>query len=205
MPSLAIPPHLRRLASQARAGLWNWPASVSHVAAPAATFAQPVAGAGAAWTYDQLWQRVASFAAAMKQSGVLPGHRVMCQADKSLDVLAAGLACQAIGGIWVPLNTAYGAEEVEYFLQDAEPDIVLVDSPTSSALAAAAAAHKVSGTSVWSMDARAEDGLLARAAEHMQVDLAALSANVEQQSIASLVYTSGTTGQPKGAQVTHGM
>ena len=55
--------------------------------------------------------------------GVMPGDRVMVQVDKSNEAVLLYLACLRAGAIYIPLNTAYTAAEVEYFMGDSTPRV----------------------------------------------------------------------------------
>jgi malonyl-CoA/methylmalonyl-CoA synthetase len=103
-----------------------------------------------------------------------PGDRVLVQVDKSPAAVALYLACLRAGLILVPLNTAYTETELDYFREDAQP-AVEVDNAGLRALCEAAAA--------------AEPGRIAE---------------VSRDDVAAILYTSGTTGRPKGAMLSHG-
>ena len=70
--------------------------------------------------------------------GVLPGDRVMVQAGKSAEAVVLYLACLRAGAIYIPLNTAYTAAEIEYFMADAEPRLFVCQPETEPGLAAVA-------------------------------------------------------------------
>jgi malonyl-CoA/methylmalonyl-CoA synthetase len=81
--------------------------------------------AGRTLSYGDMARLSRRIAAALLTYGVEPGDRVVAQVDKSPEAVALYLACLRIGGVFVPLNTAYTAAEVEYFVQDAAPKIVV--------------------------------------------------------------------------------
>jgi malonyl-CoA/methylmalonyl-CoA synthetase len=83
------------------------------------------AAGGRTLSYSDMARLSRRIAAALLKRGVEPGDRVVAQVDKSPEAVALYLACLRIGGVFVPLNTAYTAAEVEYFLQDAEPKVVV--------------------------------------------------------------------------------
>lgn len=126
-------------------------------------------------TYRHMDARSASFAGALRESGVTPGERVVAQIDKSVDNVALYLACLRVGAVYVPLNTAYTEREVAYFLDDAQPKVAITN-------------HNFAD---WRR--RADDAEpWTKCAPRLADDLAAI------------VYTSGTTGKSKGAMLSHG-
>ena len=78
-------------------------------------------GSGRVITYADLLASTARFANALAALGVVPGERVAVQVDKSVEALMLYLATVRVGGVFLPLNTAYTASELRYFLGDAEP------------------------------------------------------------------------------------
>jgi malonyl-CoA/methylmalonyl-CoA synthetase len=82
---------------------------------------------GAAFSYGDLEDAVARTAARLVAEGVAPGERVALQAEKSLFGVVIYLATLKAGGVFVPLNAAYTAAEIEYFLADAEPRVFITD------------------------------------------------------------------------------
>ena len=100
---------------------------------------------GAEITYAQLDEGAARLAALLIAKGVVPGDRVAVQTDKTPEAVMLYLAALKAGAVFLPLNTAYTASEVEYFLTDAEPALFVQDAV---ALAAEAAGHAPLETTV---------------------------------------------------------
>jgi malonyl-CoA/methylmalonyl-CoA synthetase len=121
-------------------------------------------------------------------------RRVAAQVDKCWEALALYLACLRAGLVFVPLNTGYQKGELAYLFGDAEP-AVIVCQPESAQRAAALRPEAV----VLTLAAGAGT-LLDRAAGEPE-DFATVHS--ESADLAALVYTSGTTGRPKGAMLTH--
>lgn len=137
------------------------------------------------------------FAAALASLGLRPGTRLAVQTEKSLSQVLLYLACLRLGAVYVPLNSAYRAAELKYFLGDAEP-VLLVSDPgresTSRPLAAAV------GAGFLTLD-KEGGGTLAAAVQESRA-LAEAPA-VAPGDLAVIIYTSGTTGRSKGAMLTH--
>ena len=141
-------------------------------------------------TYGQLDDLSARFASVLRAYGVEAGDRIVVQIDKSVGAMALYLGCLRVGAIFVPLNTAYTAAEVDYFLGDSEPRLFVTRS-----LRDAAADHVlVMGTT--------PDSPLWAEALAAQPDTAIAPRTASD--IAAILYTSGTTGRSKGAMLSHG-
>jgi malonyl-CoA/methylmalonyl-CoA synthetase len=147
-------------------------------------------------TYGGLMAATARFANALGELGVRPGDRVALQVDKSPEALVLYLACVRAGAVIVPLNTAYTLAELEYFLADAEPALVLVAPEKRDAVQALAPNAKVE-----SLGADGKAGSLLQVAARQPAtfdDVAAVP-----DDLCAILYTSGTTGRSKGAMLTH--
>jgi malonyl-CoA/methylmalonyl-CoA synthetase len=149
-------------------------------------------------TYADLLDRVGRVANALKQSGVGPGDRVTAQVEKSIENVTLYLATLKVGAIFNPLNTAYTPVELEYFIADAEPKLLVVSDKTAKALASTKAA-KVPGKTL-TLEADGTGTLSGLAASQ---PTACPTAPRTTSDLAALLYTSGTTGRSKGAMITH--
>ena len=148
-------------------------------------------------TYAEARALTERFAAVLTDVGVQPGDRVAVQTDKSAEAICLYLATLQVGGVYLPLNTAYTGSEIDYFLGDAAPRLFVCTPATL-------AEHKVresDGLRVESLGGKGEGSLM---------DLAA-AATPRKDSVArgmddpaAILYTSGTTGRSKGAVLTHG-
>lgn len=147
-----------------------------------------VVSSNQAMTYGQVVELAGRFAEAMSSMGVAPGDRVVAQVSKSVDALALYLGCLQLGAVQVPLNTAYTAAEVGYFVTDGEPSLVVLDPGTAPPLS--------------DHDAAVIDlPTLAEAAR--QCDPASQVTTRGGGDLAMMLYTSGTTGRSKGAMLSH--
>src|SRR5690242_16326500 len=127
------------------------------------------------------------------------GSRVAVQTEKSVEALMLYLAVLRAGYVYLPLNTAYQAAELEYFIGDAEPAVV-VCTPQRFARISQMAFR--AGTSyVFTLGDDRTGSLLERAVHHADTHTPAPRA---ADDLAAILYTSGTTGRSKGAMLTHG-
>ncbi len=138
-------------------------------------------------TYGDLTRRVAQTHGHLQAAGVGPGDRVLCQIEKSPEGLVLYLATVAAGAVFVPLNTGYTGAEIDYFLGDADPALLILDDAKQSAQSLAEAR----GVAVAIPADLVKDG-----AEPAPVPRKA-------DDLAAILYTSGTTGRSKGAMLTH--
>jgi malonyl-CoA/methylmalonyl-CoA synthetase len=152
---------------------------------------------GRTHTFVELEHRAGELAAALVALGTTPGERVVVQVEKSPDAVALYLACLRIGAVFVPLNTAYTEDEVAYTLGDATP-AVLVTTPERGESLAALAARSGVPTSV-TLGAGGEGSLPQRVVSSRS----APALERDGSALAAMLYTSGTTGRPKGAMLSH--
>lgn len=153
---------------------------------------------GRRYSYRDALDASARLAGALNTLGVSPGDRVAVQVDKSPEAILLYLACLRLGGVYLPLNPGYTADEVRYFLTDAEPAL-FVCRP-----AALEAARSVAGESgcpaVETLGTEADGSLMTLAKQAEPWDLIEPR---EHNDLAAILYTSGTTGRSKGAMLTH--
>src|SRR5246127_2301069 len=94
---------------------------------------------GARISYGDLIARAGQMANVLVASGVKPGDRVAAQTEKSVPGLVLYLATVRAGAVYLPLNTAYTLNELEYFITDAEPSLVVCDPSKAAGVGAIAA------------------------------------------------------------------
>lgn len=152
-----------------------------------------------ALTFADLVEGAARYANALAVLGVEPGDRVTVQVEKSIASVLLYLAVLKAGAVYQPLNTAYTASEVDYFVGDAQPKVIVCDPARQQAMRTLADRHSV--MSVVNLDAAGQGSLAALAA---QMDARHDTAARASDDLAGLLYTSGTTGRSKGAMITHG-
>jgi len=127
------------------------------------------------------------------------GSRIAVQAEKSVEGLMLYLAVLRAGFVYLPLNTAYQAAEIEYFIGNAEPAVV-VCSPKNFGWVSKIA-FQAGTRHVFTLGDDRSGSLLERAAHHSDVHEPVPR---RPDDLAAILYTSGTTGRSKGAMLTHG-
>jgi len=127
------------------------------------------------------------------------GSRIAVQVDKSVEAMMLYLATLRAGHVFLPLNPAYQSAELDYFIGDAEPAVV-VCTPANFGWVSKLAFQKGSRY-VMTLDDQWGGSLLQRAAHHSDQHVAALC---RPDDLAAILYTSGTTGRSKGAMLSHG-
>ncbi len=154
------------------------------------------------YTYQHVHDVSAHLANRLTDLGLKPGDRVAVQVPKSIEAIMLYLATVRAGGVFLPLNTAYTASEVEYFLEDATPRIFVCDPNDKDTYATITnrLGAKLQTMGVWTNPDTDAGSLLAgseaRATEFENVDRG-------PQDLAAILYTSGTTGRSKGAMLSH--
>jgi malonyl-CoA/methylmalonyl-CoA synthetase len=96
-------------------------------------------------SYGDLIARAGQTANVLVERGVKPGDRVAAQTEKSVAGLVLYLATVRAGAVYLPLNTAYTLNELDYFITDAEPSLVVCDSSKAEGIKAIAAKVKGQG------------------------------------------------------------
>ncbi|TSE18994.1 Long-chain-fatty-acid--CoA ligase [Tepidimonas alkaliphilus] len=153
---------------------------------------------GLRYTWRDLERGSAMLAHELLSRGLQPGERVMAQVDKSVEALMLYLAALRAGLVYVPLNLAYTDAEVEFFLHDAKPSVLVCTPGRFGRLSQLAFVAGV--RVVYTLGADRSGNLLDRAAQRAE---AHEPVAVGPQALASIIYTSGTTGRSKGAMLTH--
>ncbi|UFZ02076.1 malonyl-CoA synthase [Bradyrhizobium ontarionense] len=148
-------------------------------------------------SYADLIARAGQMANVLVARGVRPGDRVAAQTEKSVAGLVLYLATVRAGGVYLPLNTAYTLNELDYFIGDAEPTVVVCDPTRAEGIGALAA--KV-GAKVETLDATGK-GSLTEAADKAATAFTTVPRGADD--LAAILYTSGTTGRSKGAMLSH--
>jgi len=140
------------------------------------------------WTYGEVEREAGRLVTRLRELGLAPGERLLVQTDKSVETLILYVACLRAGAIYLPLNVDYTEAELEYFVADAEP-VLAVCRPQSIDLF-----ERIGG------------GLTICTLDQLFADLPGEQGTPARRAaddIAAILYTSGTTGKPKGAMLTN--
>jgi malonyl-CoA/methylmalonyl-CoA synthetase len=144
--------------------------------------------------------RASAMMANLLESLNLPkGARVAVQVEKSVEAMMLYLATLRAGYVFLPLNTAYQSAEIEYFIGNAQPSVVVCSRNNFGWVSKIA--FKAGTQNVFTLDDDRSGSLLDRAASCS--DIHSCSRN-EPGDLAAILYTSGTTGRSKGAMLSHG-
>jgi len=154
---------------------------------------------GTVFTYGEAFDRTGQIANLFRSRGVQPGDRIAIQTEKSAEALLTYLAALRIGAVYLPLNTAYTAAEIRFFLSDARPTLFLHRPEDEAQIAALCAELGVPQRLTLGADSR---GTLAEGAAAQSPQSEIWEAGADD--LAAILYTSGTTGRSKGAMLTHG-
>ena len=152
---------------------------------------------GKFYTYGDLHTISARYANILTARGLKVGDRVAVQVQKSPEAVFLYLACLRIGAVFLPLNTAYQTDEVEYFLSDAEPTIVVCD-PKAESLRNLCAILNI--PHVLTLGAEGS-GTLVEESDNAPSEYS--SPKILGSDLGAILYSSGTTGRPKGVMLTH--
>ena len=150
-------------------------------------------------SYGDVERESARYADALHGLGVEIGDRVAVQVEKSVEMLMLYLGCLRLGAVFLPLNPAYTVGELEYFVGDAEPALMVCDPAALGTIAPLA--EVAGGPRVETLDALG-GGTLAEKARRASTAFETVAR--DEGDLAAILYTSGTTGRSKGAMLSHG-
>lgn len=159
---------------------------------------------GQVTTWRGFHDRVQSFAAALERRGVRFGDRVVTLTLNSTEVLEAVFAVNTLGAMVVPLNVRLAPAEMAFIVDDADADVIIVDAILAPMVAAIGAVTDrlqrvvVLGDPPDGVDAESNRDLIAEDPDGF------VAPDVPETTPALIMYTSGTTGKPKGAILDHG-
>lgn len=148
-------------------------------------------------SYAAFHQQVNRIAHLLVASGMQTGDRVAVQAQKSNTVLALYAATIKAGGVYLPLNTSYTPHELEYFISNAQASLIVIDESSRADIEPIAAAE---GAKILTLNAD-ETGTLSELSAQQPAEFASVPRAATD--LAAILYTSGTTGRSKGAQLSH--
>jgi acyl-CoA synthetase (AMP-forming)/AMP-acid ligase II len=167
-----------------------------------------VAGAGERLNYGQLRSEVDAYAKGLLALGVRRGDRVAMLTPPSVDFYRIMLAATSIGAIWLGVNPRYQSRDFDYLLTDSKPGTLIVNPIDDGRdylgeLSTHAGAETRLVSLVDDHRALSRSAFLSVGNSISNADLEAARARVDPEDAAIIVYTSGTTGRPKGALLSH--
>lgn len=152
---------------------------------------------GRRWSYRDMLDLSGRLARRLVERGVAPGDRLAVQVEKSAEALMLYLACLRAGAIYLPLNTAYTLAELDYFVGDAEPRLLVLAPSRADAARDTADRH---GARIETLD-EIGGGSLMDGLDGLSPDFDDVARGADD--LAAILYTSGTTGRSKGAMLSH--
>jgi len=154
------------------------------------------------YLYQDVLDVTARMANTLAEWGLEPGDRLAAQVPKSIEALMLYLATVRVGAVFLPLNTAYTASEVGYFLGDATPKVFVCAPESHADYQALAEQHnlRLETLGVW-LPGQNDKSTLLKATEQQASSFNSIRR--EADDLAAILYTSGTTGRAKGAMLTH--
>ena len=156
---------------------------------------------GSETTYAELDQRASRLAAWMQSQGMVKGDRVAILAPNCPEIFETAFACAKIGVICLPLNWRLTVPELEYILQDSSPKLLIND--VKFAKESDALVRLCKTPMQLQLDVADANSSYALTVANSDGDYQAVACN--HDDVAMIMYTSGTTGHPKGAMITFGM
>ena len=154
---------------------------------------------GLLYSWRDLERATAMMANLLESLGLPADTRVAVQVEKSVEAMMLYLATLRAGFVFLPLNTAYQSAEIEYFIGNAEPAVVVCSRKNFGWVSKIA--FKAGTQNVFTLDDDRTGSLLERAAHCSDQHTVAVK---QADDLAAILYTSGTTGRSKGAMLSHG-
>jgi malonyl-CoA/methylmalonyl-CoA synthetase len=146
---------------------------------------------GRDFTHGAFWALAGKLAQALAKAGATPGDRIAVQVAKSVEAVALFYACVRGGFVFLPLNTAYTASEIDYFLSDAEPSVfITAPGKPQARVAMQLTLNDMGGGTLMELASSCDDTLV--------------DAPSDADTLCAILYTSGTTGKSKGAMLSQG-
>ena len=148
--------------------------------------------------FENIHKETGRYISMFLNMGISKGDRVVAQVEKSIEAVLLYLACLRYGAIYIPLNTAYTKEELRYFLSDSLPELFVCDPRKEDSMRELA--KELNLNNVLSMNSRKEGSLFHAISEVKSSNFIEVC---NEDDLAAILYTSGTTGRSKGAMLTH--
>ena len=160
-------------------------------------------------TYEMLSRRIKHIASGLMQSGVKPGDRVAIMMENRPEWAVIDYAILSIGAVTVPLYCSYRPQDIAYVLDDCGASVVFTSGGDLLRHLKKAVEGKKSVRHIYSVDEAGDGELVAHLSE---IEACAIDderlmgrvSKIDRDQLATLVYTSGTTANPKGVMLSHG-
>jgi fatty-acyl-CoA synthase len=150
-------------------------------------------------SYAQFDARISHLATHLRdRQGIARGDRVAVLALNTTDTLEVQFACGRLGAVFLPLNTRLTVPELQFIVADAAPKVMIHDADLAEVALSVAKLCNVASALLLGPNGAYEAAINASKPLDRRED-------VTLDDISTIMYTSGTTGQPKGAIITHGM
>ena len=154
-------------------------------------------------TAREFYGRVRELAKGLIASGVGPGDRVALMSHTRIDWLLLDYAILAVGAVTVPVYETSAAEQLQWILSDSGAVLAVVETPEMLAMYGQVHPHAMTCREALVIDEGGLDELVARGRDVDDATLDERIAGLAADQLATIVYTSGTTGRPKGCMQTH--
>jgi long-chain acyl-CoA synthetase len=146
---------------------------------------------------------VLALAKGLIAAGVEPGDRIALMSKTRYEWTLIDFAVLSVGAVVVPIYETSSAEQVEWILSDSSAKAIFVETEAHEATVESVRESAVAGLSVWRIEGDALADLVTRGADLNDDQVHKRREAVAPADLASILYTSGTTGRPKGCQLSH--
>jgi acyl-CoA synthetase (AMP-forming)/AMP-acid ligase II len=178
--------------------------AVLRAAAAATPDREAVVTAEVRLTYAELLERVRTFSRAAAAAGLRSGDRVGIWGPNTVDWVVAALGLTGLGVILVPVNTRFKGEEARYLLDRTQATALVLDDAFVGSLLGEDPLLALGSPDLLVLRTSDLSGFLARALEVSVDEIEKAAEAVAESDPSDIIFTSGTTGRPKGAIATHG-
>ena len=154
--------------------------------------------AGQSFSYGDLDEHSGRLANLLVSHGIVPGDRVAVQVEKSPEAVFLYLACLRAGAVYLPLNPSYTREETDHLLGDAQPKAMVCQPERCEEMAGLSRSHGI--PNLFTLGPAGEGNLTEQSRSLSPAFRTVARSGGE---LAAMLYSSGTTGKPKGVMLSH--